>query len=43
LESVAAGGTDEVAFGRALALVAVYLAVAVSAAGVMFARRDVTG
>jgi ABC-2 type transport system permease protein len=43
LESVAAGGTDEVAFGRALALVAVYLAVAVSAAAVMFARRDVTG
>jgi ABC-2 type transport system permease protein len=43
LESVAAGGTDEVAFGRALALVAVYLAVAVSAAAVVFARRDVTG
>jgi ABC-2 type transport system permease protein len=43
LESLAAGGTDEVAFGRALALVAVYVAVAVSAAAVVFARRDVTG
>jgi hypothetical protein len=30
------------AFGRALALVAVYVAVAVSAAAVVFARRDVT-
>jgi ABC-2 type transport system permease protein len=43
LESLAAGGTDDVAFGRALALVAFYLAVAVSAAAVVFARRDVTG
>jgi ABC-2 type transport system permease protein len=43
LESLAAGGTDEVAFGRALALVAVYVAVTVSLAGVLFARRDVTG
>jgi len=43
LESLTAGGTDDVAFGRALALVAVYVAVAVSAAAVMFARRDVTG
>jgi ABC-2 type transport system permease protein len=43
LESLAAGGTDEVAFGRALALVAVYVAVAVSLAAVVFARRDVTG
>jgi ABC-2 type transport system permease protein len=43
LESLAAGGTDEVAFARALALVAVYVAVAVSAAAVVFARRDVTG
>jgi ABC-type transport system involved in multi-copper enzyme maturation permease subunit len=43
LESIAAGGTDDVAFGRALALVAVYVAVAVSAAAVVFARRDVTG
>jgi hypothetical protein len=42
LESLAAGGTDEVAFGRALALVAVYVAVAVSAAAVVFVRRDVT-
>jgi ABC-2 type transport system permease protein len=43
LESLAAVGTDAVAFGRALALVAVYVAVAVSAAAVVFARRDVTG
>jgi ABC-2 type transport system permease protein len=43
LESLTAGGTDDVAFGRALALVAVYVAVAVSAAAVMFARHDVTG
>ena len=43
LESLTAGGTDDVAFGRALALIAVYVAVAVSAAAVVFARRDVTG
>jgi ABC-2 type transport system permease protein len=43
LESLAVGGTDEVAFGRALAFVFVYVAVAVSAAAVVFARRDVTG
>jgi len=43
LESLTAGGTDDVALGRALALVGVYVAVAVSAAAVMFARRDVTG
>jgi ABC-2 type transport system permease protein len=42
LESLAAGGTDEVAFGRALALVAFYLAIAASAAAVVFVRRDVT-
>jgi ABC-2 type transport system permease protein len=42
LESLAVGGTDEVAFGRALALVAVYVAVAASAAAVVFVRRDVT-
>jgi ABC-2 type transport system permease protein len=42
LESLAAGGTDEVAFGRALALVAVYVTVAASAAAVVFVRRDVT-
>jgi ABC-2 type transport system permease protein len=42
LESLAVGGTDEVAFGRALALVAVYVAIAASAAAVVFARRDVT-
>jgi ABC-2 type transport system permease protein len=42
LESLAVGGTDEVAFGRALALVAVYVALAASAAAVVFVRRDVT-
>jgi ABC-2 type transport system permease protein len=42
LESLAAGGTDDVAFGRALALVSVYVAVAASAAAVVFVRRDVT-
>jgi ABC-2 type transport system permease protein len=42
LESLAVGGTDEVAFGRALALVAVYVAVAASAAALVFVRRDVT-
>jgi ABC-2 type transport system permease protein len=42
LESLAAGGTDEVAFGRALALVAVYVAIAATAAAVAFVRRDVT-
>jgi ABC-2 type transport system permease protein len=42
LESLAAGGTDDVALGRALALVAVYVAVVVSAAAVVFVRRDVT-
>jgi ABC-2 type transport system permease protein len=42
LESLAAGGTDEVSLGRAVALVAVYVAIAVSAAAVVFARRDVT-
>jgi ABC-2 type transport system permease protein len=42
LESLAAGGTDEVAFGRALALVSVYVTVAASAAAVVFVRRDVT-
>jgi ABC-2 type transport system permease protein len=42
LESLAVGGTDEVAFGRALALVAVYVPVAASAAALVFVRRDVT-
>jgi ABC-2 type transport system permease protein len=42
LESLAVGGTDEVAFGRAVALVAVYVAIAASAAAVVFVRRDVT-
>jgi ABC-2 type transport system permease protein len=43
LESLAVGGTDDVAFGPALALVALYVAIAGSAAAVVFARRDVTG
>jgi ABC-2 type transport system permease protein len=42
LESLAVGGTDEVAFGRALALVALYVTAAAIAAAVVFARRDVT-
>ena len=42
LESLAAGGTDEVSLGRALTLVAIYVAAAVTAAAVVFARRDVT-
>jgi len=42
LEAVAAGGTDEVSVGRALATVGVYVAAAVVAAGLVFARRDVT-
>jgi hypothetical protein len=42
LESLAAGGTDEVSLGRALTLVAIYVAAAVTAAGLVFARRDVT-
>lgn len=42
LESLAAGGTDEVSFARALALVAIYVVVAVTTAAVVFARRDVT-
>jgi ABC-2 type transport system permease protein len=42
LESLAAGGTDEVSLGRALTLVAIYVAVAVTAAAAVFARRDIT-
>jgi ABC-2 type transport system permease protein len=42
LESLTVGGTDEVDFGRALALVAVYVALAATAAAVVFVRRDVT-
>ncbi|HUR84515.1 MAG TPA: ABC transporter permease [Solirubrobacteraceae bacterium] len=42
LEALAAGGTADVSFGRALALVAIYVAIAVTAAALVFARRDVT-
>lgn len=42
LESLAAGGTDDVALSRSLVLVGVYVAAAVIAAAVVFARRDVT-
>lgn len=42
LESLAAGGTDEVSLARALVLVGLYVAAAVIAAGLVFARRDVT-
>jgi ABC-2 type transport system permease protein len=42
LEALAAGGTDEVSVGRALATVGVYVAIAVSAAALVFARRDIT-
>ncbi len=43
LEALAAGGTPDVSFARALALVALYVTLALSAAAVVFARRDVTG
>jgi ABC-2 type transport system permease protein len=42
LEALAAGGTDDVSVGRALLTVGVYVALAVSAAAFVFARRDVT-
>jgi ABC-type transport system involved in multi-copper enzyme maturation permease subunit len=42
LESLAAGGTDSVSLGRALVLVGLYVAAAVIASGLVFARRDVT-
>ncbi len=42
LESLAAGGTDEVSATRALVLVGLYVAAAVIAAGLVFARRDIT-
>ncbi|MEJ7894904.1 MAG: ABC transporter permease [Solirubrobacteraceae bacterium] len=43
LEALAAGGTAEVSTTRALVLVAVYVTAAVSAAAIVFARRDITG
>ncbi len=42
LEALAAGGTDAVSVGRALALVGVYVVIAAGAAALVFARRDVT-
>jgi ABC-2 type transport system permease protein len=42
LEGLAAGGTAAVSFSRALALIALYVAVAAGAAAVVFARRDIT-
>ena len=42
LESLAAGGSADVTIGRALVLVGLYVAVAVTAAATVFARRDVT-
>ena len=42
LESLASGGTDEVSLARALVLVGLYVAAAVTAAALVFARRDVT-
>jgi ABC-2 type transport system permease protein len=43
LEALAAGGSSDISLTRALALVAVYVTAAVSAAAIVFARRDVTG
>lgn len=42
LEALAAGGTATVSSTRAVALVALYVAAAVTAAAIVFARRDVT-
>jgi ABC-type transport system involved in multi-copper enzyme maturation permease subunit len=42
LEALAAGGTADVSATRALVLVAVYVAAAVSAAAIVFSRRDIT-
>ena len=41
LDSVAAGGTDELAYGLALALAAGYALAAVATAGVTFVRREI--
>jgi hypothetical protein len=43
LEAFVAGGTPDVTAGRAFATLAVYLALAAAAAGLLFSRRDVTG
>jgi len=42
LEALAAGGTPDVSVTRSLTLVGIYVAAVVSAAAVIFARRDVT-
>jgi hypothetical protein len=42
LEALAAGGTDDVSVSRALVLVGLYVAAAVTAAATVFARRDIT-
>jgi ABC-type transport system involved in multi-copper enzyme maturation permease subunit len=42
LEALAAGGTTAVSLTRALAVVALYVAAAVTAAAIVFARRDIT-
>jgi ABC-type transport system involved in multi-copper enzyme maturation permease subunit len=42
LEALAAGGTDDVSVGRALALVGLYVVIAAGTAAFVFARRDVT-
>jgi ABC-type transport system involved in multi-copper enzyme maturation permease subunit len=42
LEALAAGGTPQASVGRALIVVAVYVAIATTVAAVVFARRDVT-
>jgi ABC-2 type transport system permease protein len=42
LEALAAGGTAEVSLTRALVLVGLYAALAVGAATIVFARRDIT-
>jgi len=42
LEALAAGGTDDVAYSRALALIAIYVTAALGAAAWGFARYDIT-
>ena len=42
LEALAAGGTAEVSSGRALTIVGIYVAAAVTSATIVFARRDIT-
>jgi ABC-type transport system involved in multi-copper enzyme maturation permease subunit len=42
LEAFAVGGTDDVAYSRALLVLAVYAVAALAAAALVFARRDVT-